>query len=223
MELKKNQKANLQRKRILFLEVGMIISLCAVIGAFTWNQKDRVIVKPVSTALLPEADMVINTRTPENAQKTKILVNLNPDFINVVKDNARIERDENPFDPEGEGPIIVLRVKEKPTVEEPVLIPDTKAIFLGGDPAVTFRNWVLERLEYPVVPHETGVQGRVTIAFVVEKDGSLTNFEVMQSPDAALSEEAMRVIKSSPKWTAAIKNNKLVRLRFILPVEFRLQ
>ena len=94
--------------------------------------------------------------------------------------------------------------------------------FMGGDPAIGFRQWVAQRLEYPRDCRDGRIEGRVIVAFVVEKDGSLSNFEIIQSPHDSLSQEAIRVVSSSPKWAPARQKNKEVRLRFILPVEFKL-
>ena len=94
--------------------------------------------------------------------------------------------------------------------------------FQGGD-LMKFREWVQKRLRYPQIAQENGISGRVTLSFVIEKDGSLTNIEVMQSPDRSLSEEAIRVVQSSPKWTPGKQRNQPVRVSFTLPVMFQLR
>ena len=88
---------------------------------------------------------------------------------------------------------------------------------------MAFRNWVQERLRYPTIAAENGISGRVTLTFVIEKDGSLTNIQVLQSPDRSLSDEAIRVLESSPKWTPGKQRSTPVRVKYTLPVEFRIQ
>ena len=94
--------------------------------------------------------------------------------------------------------------------------------FQGGD-LNTFRNWVQSNVRFPQIALENGIQGTVVLSFVIEKDGSLTNIQVMQSPDRALADEAVRVLQSSPKWTPGKQRNSPVRVRYTLPVEFRIQ
>jgi protein TonB len=86
-----------------------------------------------------------------------------------------------------------------------------------------FRSWVQGKLKYPQIAQENGISGKVTLTFVIERDGTLTNIQVMQSPDRSLADEAVRVLQSSPKWTPGKQRNAPVRVRYTLPVEFRIQ
>ena len=99
---------------------------------------------------------------------------------------------------------------------------DKMPSFQDGD-LFTFRNWVMMRLRYPKAAYENGVQGRVLLSFVIERDGSLSNIKVLQTPHPSLSDEAVRVVKSSPKWSPGKQGDKIVRVKYTLPVEFRLQ
>ena len=94
--------------------------------------------------------------------------------------------------------------------------------FQGGD-LNKFRNWVQERVRYPQIAQENGVSGKVVLSFVIEKDGTLTNIEVLQSPDRSLADEAVRVLKTSPKWEPGQQRNQPVRVKYTLPVDFRIQ
>ncbi|MFR9568045.1 MAG: energy transducer TonB [Rikenellaceae bacterium] len=86
-----------------------------------------------------------------------------------------------------------------------------------------FRSWVLMNIKYPVEVAKEKIEGRVVIEFMVEMDGSIKQTNVMQSPDVRLSNEVMRVVKSSPKWSPATKDGKPVRIKYIIPVDFRFQ
>ena len=92
---------------------------------------------------------------------------------------------------------------------------EEQATFQGGD-LETFRKWVLANRQYPA----NSIEGRVIVEFVVEKDGTLSNFNIVRSPDQALSDETLRVLKLSPRWIPAKQNHKPVRMQFLLPVDF---
>ena len=113
-------------------------------------------------------------------------------------------------------------VEEVVEDDAPFIIAEEMPKFQGGD-LMKFRSWVQGKLKYPVIAQENGIQGKVTLTFVIERDGSLTNIQVMQSPDRALADEAVRVLQSSPKWTPGKQRNSPVRVRYTLPVEFRIQ
>lgn len=94
--------------------------------------------------------------------------------------------------------------------------------FQGGELA-NFRKWVMERVKYPQLAKEMNISGTVVLSFVVEKDGSLTNIEVISNPDRLLAEEAIRVVKQSPKWEPGRQQSIPVRVKFNLPIQFVIQ
>ena len=100
-------------------------------------------------------------------------------------------------------------------------VVEEAASFYGGDEALT--AYIKRNLKYPANAQEQGIQGRVTCQFTVEKDGSLSEFSIIRSPDPSLSNEALRILKGMPKWSPAMKNGKAVRYRVILPIRFSLQ
>lgn len=106
------------------------------------------------------------------------------------------------------------------TKEEPFLIAETMPSFQDGD-LNTFRMWVQQRLRYPVEALANNIQGRVVAMFVVEKDGTVSDIRMLQSPDKILSDEARRVIASSPAWTPGKQRGEVVRVRYTMPVDFR--
>lgn len=100
-------------------------------------------------------------------------------------------------------------------------VVEENAQFPGGDDACT--QWLASHLQYPESAEEQGIQGRVITSFVVNTDGSIVDIKVLRSPDPSLAKEAVRVVKSMPKWKPARQDNKVVRSRFNLPINFRLQ
>lgn len=105
---------------------------------------------------------------------------------------------------------------------EPFITTEVMPIFQGGN-LNTFREWVQSQIQYPAEMLKKGVQGRVTLSFVIERDGSVSNLEILQTPDRLLSEQAKRVVLSSPKWTPGKQLGKAVRIRYTLPVDFKIK
>ena len=227
MEIKKTPKANLENKKGLFLEIGLIISLGLCILMFSLSQKEKVVVTMVEDAQIIETEMVEITRQeePPKAPQAKT-ISVTADILRVVKDDAKITTniDFTEFSDDLAVDVAPAAPVEEEVVEEEeiFLIAETMPTFNGGD-LNTFRKWVQERLKYPVVAQENNIQGRVVVTFVVGKDGSVGRIQVLASPDKSLSEEAVRVIESSPKWTPGKQRGNPVQIRFNLPVEFKIQ
>ena len=107
------------------------------------------------------------------------------------------------------------------TFEEDIFVTaDEMPTFQGGDLS-EFCNWVYSNIKYPQEALEKGIQGYVVVKFVVEKDGTISNFQVLQSPDKTLSDAVVEVLQKSPTWNPAKQNNKLVRVTYTLPVLFK--
>lgn len=123
----------------------------------------------------------------------------------------------------------VLKVNEKVVDEVPPAVEETKVFdvveqmpsFKGGDAALM--EWLNKNIKYPVVAEENGIQGRVVATFVVERDGSITDVKIVKSVDPSLDKEAVRVLKAMPKWIPGRQNGQPVRVKYTVPVTFRLQ
>ena len=124
----------------------------------------------------------------------------------------------------------VLKAKEVIAQPEPPKHEEESKVFdiveqmpsFPGGPAALMK-FLSENIKYPVVAQENGVQGRVVVAFVVERDGSITDVHIARGVDPSLDKEAVRVVKSMPKWTPGKQNGSAVRVKFNVPVAFRLQ
>ena len=123
----------------------------------------------------------------------------------------------------------VLKAKEVIAQPEPPKQEETKVFdvveempsFPGGPGALM--SFLSSNIKYPVVAEENGIQGRVIVAFVVERDGSITDVRVVKSVDQSLDKEAVRVVKSMPRWIPGKQNGSAVRVKYTVPVTFRLQ
>ena len=116
---------------------------------------------------------------------------------------------------------ITVREAVPQTDDEPYLVADRMPEFEGGD-IQNFRQWVMMQVRYPAEAQQQKIQGCVVVQFVVERDGSISGFKVMHTPDRLLSEEVVRVLQKAPKWTPGRQDGKLVRVKYTLPVDFRL-
>ena len=231
MEVKKSPKASLENKRFLFTEIGFVIALLAVLFAFDYSSKEKkVATLETETAAVEVEDMIPITQEtpppPEAAPKIPIL----SDQIDVVDDNIKI--DDNMFqnleDDANSGVEIMDYIESAPeeeTIEEeaiPFQLVEEKPSFNGGD-ANEFSKWVNSRLVYPEIAKENGVQGRVTLQFTVNADGSVSNVMVLRGVDSSLDKEAVRVVSSSPKWKPGKQRDRAVKVTYTFPVIFQLR
>ena len=230
MEIKKSEKANLENKKLLFLEVGLILALAAVFVAFEWQTEEQQIIELEDTTQVIEVEEVIATQTetpppPPSAPKMPVL----SDQIDIVDDEIVV--DDNMFlnleDDVNMGVEIMDYVEnvEEEVIEEeaiPFQLVEEKPSFMGGD-ANEFSKWVNQRLVYPEIAKENGVQGRVTLQFTVESDGRVTNVKVLRGVDSSLDQEAVRVVSSSPRSPPGKQRDRAVRVTYTFPVIFQLR
>lgn len=229
MEIKKSAKANLENKRLLFMEIGLILALVAVYIAFDWSTEEQQVTELEDTTQIIEVEEILPTHQdtpppPPSAPKMPVL----SDQIDIVDDEIVI--DDNMFlnleDDVNMGVEImdyVEGVAEEVIEEEaiPFQLVEEQPSFMGGD-ANAFSKWVNSHLEYPEIAKENGVQGRVTLQFTVETDGRVTNVRVLRGVDSSLDKEAVRVVSMSPKWTPGKQRDRAVRVTYTFPVVFQL-
>ena len=231
MEVKKSEKASLENKRLLFTEIGFVVALIAIYFAFNWSSTEKeVATLETEVANVEVEDMVPITQEtpppPEAAPKIPIL----SDQIDVVDDNIKV--DDNMFqnleDDANSGVEIMDYIESAPeeeTVEEeaiPFQLVEEKPSFNGGD-ANKFSKWVNSKLVYPEIAKENGVQGRVTLQFTVNADGTVSNVKVLRGVDSSLDKEAVRVVSSSPKWKPGKQRDRAVKVTYTFPVIFQLR
>ena len=229
MEIKKTEKANLENKKLLFTEIGLIISLLIVFIAFEWTQAEvKVSNLEDTTEVVTEEEIIPITQEtpppPPSAPKIPIL----SDQIDIVDDEIELEDDMfmNLEDNADLGVEIMdyVEVEEEVVEEEaiPFQLVEEKPSFQGGD-ANQFSKWVNSRLVYPEIAKENGVQGRVTLQFTVEKDGTVTKVKVLRGVDPSLDKEAVRVVSMSPKWKPGKQRDRAVPVTYTFPVIFQLR
>ena len=229
MEIKKSEKANLENKKLLFLELGLILSLGITLIAFEWTSTETNVstLEAEAEVVLEEEIIPITQETPPPppaAPKIPVL----SDQIDIVDDEIEVD-DEMFMNLEDDASLGVeimdyVEVEEEVVEEEaiPFQLVEEKPSFQGGD-ANQFSKWVNSRLEYPEIAKENGVQGRVTLQFTVEKDGTVTKVRVLRGVDPSLDKEAVRVVSMSPKWKPGKQRDRAVPVTYTFPVIFQLR
>ena len=229
MEVKKTEKANLENRRLLFTEIGLVLALLLVWGAFSYGTKEKKLADLGSEADVVEVeDMVPITQEtpppPPEAPQVPVL----SDQIDIVEDDIKVEDNFMSLEDDANLGVEIMdyveEVKEEVVEEEaiPFQLVEEKPSFNGGD-ANEFSKWVNSKLVYPEIAKENGVQGRVTLQFTVEKDGSVTNVKVLRGVDSSLDKEAVRVVQSSPKWKPGKQRDRAVKVTYTFPVIFQLR
>ena len=226
MQIKKNPNVDVQNKRVLLLEIGLAVALLIVIAAFLYTPREYKIEQIEMQAAVVEEEITEITRQdqkpPEPPKRTEITVIT--DILNIVTNDEKIETSVD-FAEFAEDVEIIQQVAvddENIEDDQPFLRVEQMPSFMGGDLG-TFRNWVMNKVRYPQIAQENGISGRVLLNFVIERDGTLTNIQVLQTPDSSLSDEAVRILKTSPKWTPGKQRNQSVRVKYTLPIDFRIQ
>ena len=229
MDIKKSEKASLENKKLMFIEIGLVVSLAITLFAFEWtsSETETALLEDTTEVLIEEEIISTNMETPPPppaAPKIPVL----SDQIDIVDDEIEIEDDMfmNLEDDASLGVEIMdyVEVEEEVVEEEaiPFQLVEEKPSFQGGD-ANQFSKWVNSRLVYPEIAKENGVQGRVTLQFTVEKDGSVTKVKVLRGVDPSLDKEAVRVVSMSPKWKPGKQRDRAVPVTYTFPVIFQLR
>lgn len=226
MEIKKNPKVDVQNKRVLLLEIGLAVALLIVIAAFLYAPREYKIEQVEQVVTVVEEEITEITRQdqkpPEAPKRTEITVIT--DILNIVTNDEKISTNVD-FAEFAEDVEIIQQVAVSEEViedDQPFVKVEKMPSFMGGD-LMTFRNWVQSKVRYPQIAQENNISGRVLLMFVIERDGSLTNIQVLQTPDNSLSDEAIRILKTSPKWSPGMQRNQAVRVKYTLPIDFRIQ
>lgn len=230
MEVKKSERASLENKKLIFTEIGLVLALLVVYGCFEYSTKEKKESAFVEeTTIVEVEDMVpITQETPPPPPETPKIPVLS-DQIDIVDDEIKVEDDMfmNLEDSDNLGVEIkdfIEEVEEEAVEEEaiPFQLVEQKPSFNGGD-ANEFSKWVNQHLEYPEIAKENGVQGRVTLQFTVNADGTVSGVKVLRGVDSSLDKEAVRVVSMSPKWTPGKQRDRNVKVTYTFPVIFQLR
>ncbi len=224
MELKKNPNADLNKKSPMFLNLGLAISLALVLMAFEYDFGDGGKIADLGDIDDTFEDLmeIPPTEQPPPPPPPKIQV---PQIIEVpneeeIEEEIEIEIDVE-IDEEAEIEEVVYEEPEEEEVEEIFTIVEEQPGPSGGMGA--FYSFVGKEMKYPRTAQRMGIEGKVFVQFVVDKDGSLTDVKAVKGIGGGCDEEAVRVIKNSPKWKPGKQRGRPVKVKMILPITFKLR
>jgi protein TonB len=229
MELKKNEKVDLEKKKGMFGVIGLVVTLSVILVAFEWTKgEDKGLNTEVVQEIQFEDEMMQITRREEPKPEPKPEQPKVAEVLDIVDDDVEIEDDfdfdmEATNDTEYDFTSMMGDDEEEIQEEEVFYIVEDMPTFNGGDPATEFRKYIAQNLRYPEIAAENGISGRVIVQFAVNKSGSVVDAIVVRSVDPALDKEAIRVVMSSPKWTPGKQRGKAVKVLFTFPINFVLQ
>jgi protein TonB len=227
MELKKSKKADLERSRGLFFQIGLVFVLLIIFIAFEWSAKpesestDRL----VADASFEVEEMQITRREepkPEPIQQQQV-----SEILNIVQDDAAID-DEFDFDVEANTETEFkfsgfAEDNEEFSEEEVFYIVEDMPTFNGGEPATEFRKYIFQNLKYPEIAQQNKIGGRVIVQFAINSKGKVVDAVVLAPVDPALDKEAIRVVLASPAWTPGKQRGKPVKVLYTFPINFVFQ
>jgi len=226
MQVKKSEKASLENDKIIYVLMGLVfvLSLCYV--ALEWTEREVTKYDVTDTEFLFEEEVEIQQTSQETPPPPPPPAVQEVEVLNVVEDNVETESIEVNTEDDKEVEVVIAAPVEAPVEEEEeevvFVVVESMPEFPGGQQALF--KYLSENVKYPVIAQENGIQGRVICQFVVNKDGSIVDVEVVRSGgDPSLDKEAIRVIKSMPKWKPGKQRGKAVRVKYTVPVNFKLQ
>lgn len=222
MEQKKLPEANLEKKRLIFFQIGFIIALLIILMAFEWTTygvSENSINKGVLVSIEMEFDVVpeIQKETPKPPKPAPQL----PDYIPMVDNNSPLTEEMEYPDAERVELITYLNTVdfEQETVEELILLPiEQQAMFPGGEKAL--KKFIADNIEYPQQAIEKDIKGRVYVHFAIDSNGKVKDVKVIKKVHPLLDKEALRIVNMLPNWKPATQNGRKVSMGYTIPVTF---
>jgi protein TonB len=225
MEAKKTKKADLEPKKVIFTQIGLIVALAVVLLAFNYRSYEKgsmlniqVQVDDTPEEIIPITKQEVKPPPPPPPKQVTV--------INIVKDDVVVE-DDIEIDVEADQETVmddfvpVFEEEEEVAEMEIFTVVESMPAYPGGDAARM--KFLQENIKYPQMARESGIQGTVYVTFVVETDGSVTDVRVLRGIGGGCDEEAIRVINLMPSWNAGKQRGKPVRVQFNMPIKFTLQ
>ena len=228
MEIKKSPKADLENKKMMAVLIGLVMALGMVYIAFEWSlQEITVFEEALQGPVELDEEMVEVTfreetpPPPPPPQPETVL----SDIIDIQENDVEVETTDFNSEDEADARVEIQAPIAPPEEEEEEQVIHIRVEkmpeFPGGQEALN--RFLVRNIKYPLLAQENGIQGRVICQFVVNSDGSIVDIAVVRGVEESLDKEAMRVIKSMPKWTPGRQGGKNVRVKYTLPIRFKLQ
>lgn len=226
MENKKSMKADLENKKHVFLEMGFMVALAALLFAFEWKvsveeSSDYITVSdiPMEVEMVPVTLMSQLPPPPPAPPQLIDMLEIVDELEDVDAELELIDASNESANEEYVAPVPGDWGYGDEASDEiiPFLPSEDMPVFPGN-----VQQWIGKHVRYPDLAAQNGIEGRVYVQFVVERDGSVSNIKVVRGVDASLDKEAVRVVSEMPKWKPGKQRGKAVRVSYTLPIVFRL-
>lgn len=226
MIVRKNPKVNLENKRKIFFQIGMIVTLILVIAAFEYRTYDPFEINDTSLKIVIIDDDLTEITFQKPPPPKEVPKQKTPE-IKIVPNDIIDDGPDIDFDVSNDGPMDEYIFTDMP-VEDPIIEddsihfnPEALPRFPGGHDE--FLRYLRETVKYPERASKNRISGTVYLKFVLEKDGYVSNIRVMRAVGGGCTEEAKRAIENMPAWEPARQWNMPVRYEFVLPIKFTLR
>lgn len=224
---KKSKKADLENKRNTFFLIGLVIALGFVLFAFEWKTPAPKAIEFENTSFAVDDDIFIPSTSPEKKEPPQQLIEA-PVF-ELVDDDALIEDEFAGFNSDLDDndvfeimDFVFTDTKNENDIKDEIFISvEEMPEFPGGEKALL--NYLATHVKYPVIAQENGIQGKVYISFIIDENGDVKNATLLRGVDKSLDNEALRVIRSMPKWKPGKQRGNPVKVQFTGPIVFELQ
>jgi protein TonB len=229
MEIKKTPRADLEKDKSLSLLMGLVVALAVLFVGFEWGEKDiEVATDSGLTAVIDEEDIEMTVQDQEPPPPPEPEIIKEPDILEIVEDEEVVESiqiassEDDASHAQVETYVAPVEEEEEEVDENFVFVTVEKMPeFPGGEAALM--KWIHSNINYPTIAAENGIQGLVSCQFTVNADGSVEDVQVIRPVDPNLDKEAKRVLAKLPKFKPGEQRGKPVRVKFSVPVRFRLQ
>lgn len=228
MEIKKSPKADLENKKMMAVLIGLVMALGIMYIAFEWSQNEITVYEealqgPVEIdEEMVEVTFREETPPPPPPPQPETVLS---DIIDIQDNDAEVETTDFNSEDDADARVEIQAPIAPPEEEEEEQVIHIRVEkmpeFPGGQEALN--RFLVRNIKYPLLAQENGIQGRVVCQFVVNSDGSIVDISVVRGVEESLDKEAIRVIKSMPKWTPGRQGGKSVRVKYTLPIRFKLQ
>lgn len=226
MEAKKNKGGNLESRRKYFFQIGLVFGLAFALFSFEWTQfEPREYIAGTIEVDYDEPEMIpITVRTPP--KKELPAVKTEPIIIKVVEELTKPEVVDPLPEPEKEPTLVLLPMVDDEEPEE----NDELKIFVSVEKMPEFKGgladmykYLSSNIKYPIMAKEAGIEGIVHLTFIVDEKGEIEDVRILRGIGGGCDEEAIRVIKNMPKWSAGEQRGNKVKVQFNMPVKFDLR
>lgn len=223
MEAKKTEKADLTNKTSFFFSIGLLVTMSIVVMAFEWKDREKQDIDLLGKNTNTFEEMLEIPPTeqppppPPEVQQPQIIEV--PDE-EEIEDEIQVKFDVEVTENTKVQQIVIAAEEPKEEVEEIFTIVEDPASPIGGMTA--FYKYVGEKIKYPPQARRMGVEGRVFVEFIIDKDGSITEVRAVKGIGAGCDEEAVRILQGAPKWKAGKQRGKPVKQKMVLPITFKL-